>query len=59
MKKPVGFKYVLSVWMRMAIPLFILALMSSLLSDTRALTSAELKERVRDMQNRMYSLYDE
>ena len=43
----------------MAIPLFMIALVGCLLSDTRTLTSAELKDRVRDIQNIMYSLHDE
>lgn len=59
MKKSFGFKFVLSVWIRMAIPLFMLALVGCLLSDTRSLTSAELKDRVRDIQNTMYSLHGE
>ena len=59
MKKSVGFKFVLSVWIRMAIPIFMLALVGCLLTDTRALTSAELKDRVRDIQNTMYNLHDE
>ena len=59
MKKSVGFRFVLSVWIRLAIPLFMLALVGCLLTDTRVLNSAELKDRVRDIQNTMYSLHDE
>lgn len=59
MKKPVDFKFVISVWMRMAIPLFMLVLLGTLLSDIRDLTSAELKDRVREIQNTMYSLHHE
>lgn len=59
MKKPVDFKFVISVWMRMAIPLFMLVLLGAVLADTRDFTSAELKDRVREVQNTMYNLYHE
>lgn len=59
MKKPVDFKFVISVWMRMAIPLFMLVLLGTFLADARDLTRAELKDRVRDVQNTMYNLHHE
>jgi len=59
MKKPVDFKFVISVWMRMAIPLFMLVLLGTFLADARDLTREELKDRVRDVQNTMYNLHHE
>lgn len=59
MKKPVDFKFVISVWMRMEIPLFMLVLLGTFLADARDLTREELKDRVRDVQNTMYNLHHE
>lgn len=57
MNNSFGFRLIVSVWVRMALPVFIIALLGGLLFDVGLQQSSDLKDMVRDIQNTMYSLH--